>query len=170
MKTKLIWIGLAIAIGLGIPLLSPEIANTAIPPLSDKHLKAMSDYVVLGTVTNIQSREVSVSRGTDYLYKARIQVNRIEFSRANILTSKKSIGVLYRKTGKRPNGWVGPQGQSQLLEKDSKVKLLSGAENLGESHPEIVVTRENSIRKSNISRLAIEAQAGGGLLLGKISN
>jgi len=47
---------------------------------------------------------------------------------------------------------------------------LSGAENLGESHPEIVVTRENSIRKSNISRLAIEAQAGGGLLLGKISN
>lgn len=47
---------------------------------------------------------------------------------------------------------------------------LSGAENLGESHPEIVVTRENSIRKSNISRLAIEAQAGGGLLLGKTSN
>jgi hypothetical protein len=34
---------------------------------------------------------------------------------------------------------------------------LSGAENLGESHPEIVVTRENSIRKSNISCLAIEA-------------
>jgi hypothetical protein len=134
MKTKLIWIGLAIAIGLGIPLLSPEMANTAIPPLPDKHLKAMSDYVVLGTVTNIQSREVSVSRGTDYLYKARIQVNRIEFSRANILTSKKSIEVLYRKTGKRPNGWVGPQGQSQLLEKDRKVKLFIRRDAQGNLH------------------------------------
>ncbi|WP_236580047.1 hypothetical protein, partial [Pseudanabaena sp. lw0831] len=41
---------------------------------------------------------------------------------------------------------------------------LSGAENLGESHTETVVTRENSIRKSNIFRLVIEAQAGGGLL------
>ena len=50
------------------------------------------------------------------------------------------------------------------------VLALSGAENSGESHLETVVTRENSIRKSNFSRLAEEAQAGGGLLLGKISN
>ena len=59
-----------------------------------------------------------------------------------------------------------------LYQKYKNIKLidLSGAENLGESHPEIVVTRENSIRKSNISCLAIEAQAGGGLLLGKASN
>jgi hypothetical protein len=134
MKTKLIWMGLAIAIGLGIPLLSPEMANTAIPPLSDKHLKAMSDYVVLGTVTNIQSREVRVDMGTDYSYKARIQVDRIELSRANTLTSKKSIEVLYRKTGKRPNGWVGPQGQSQLLEKNRKVKLFIHRDAQGNLH------------------------------------
>ncbi|TYQ26715.1 hypothetical protein PseudUWO311_11460 [Pseudanabaena sp. UWO311] len=134
MKTKLIWMGLAIAIGLGIPLLSPEMAITAIPPLSDKHLKAMSDYVVLGTVTNIQSREVRVDMGTDYSYKARIQVNRIELSRANTLTSKRSIEVLYRKTGKRPNGWVGPQGQSQLLEKNRKVKLFIRRDAQGNLH------------------------------------
>ena len=134
MKTKLIWIGLAIAIGLGIPLLSPEMANTAIPPLPDKHLKAMSDYIVLGRVTNIQSREVRVDRGTDYSYKAQIQVDRIELSRANILTSKKSIEVLYRKPGKRPNGWVGSQGQSQLLEKNRKVKLFIRRDEQGNLH------------------------------------
>ena len=126
--------GIAIAIGLGIPLLNPEMANTAIPPLPDKHLKAMSDYIVLGTVTNIQSREVRVDRGTDYSYKAQIQVDQIELSRANILTSKKGIEVLYRKTGKRPNGWVGPQGQSQLLEKDRKVKLFIRRDEQGNLH------------------------------------
>lgn len=134
MKTKLISMGIAIAIGLGIPLLNPEMANTAIPPLPDKHLKAMSDYIVLGTVTNIQSREVRVDRGTDYSYKAQIQVDQIELSRANILTSKKGIEVLYRKTGKRPNGWVGPQGQSQLLEKDRKVKLFIRRDEQGNLH------------------------------------
>jgi hypothetical protein len=134
MKTKLIWIGLAIAIGLGIPLLSPEMANTAIPPLPDKHLKEMSDYIVLGRVTNIQSREVRVDRGTDYSYKARIQVDRIELSRANTLASKKSIEVLYRKPGKRPNGWVGSQGQSQLLEKNRKVKLFIRRDEQGNLH------------------------------------
>jgi hypothetical protein len=45
---------------------------------------------------------------------------------------------------------------------------LSGAENSGESQDETMVIRANSIRKSNFSRLAIEAQAGGGLVLGKI--
>ena len=134
MKTKLISMGIAIAIWLGIPLLNPEMANTAIPPLPDKHLKAMSDYIVLGTVTNIQSREVRVDRGTDYSYKAQIQVDQIELSRANILTSKKGIEVLYRKTGKRPNGWVGPQGQSQLLEKDRKVKLFIRRDEQGNLH------------------------------------
>ncbi len=126
--------GIAIAIGFGIPLLSPEMANTAIPPLPDKHLKALSDYVVIGTVINVQSREVRVNMGTDYSYKARIQVDRIELSRANTLTSKKSIEVLYRKTGKRPNGWVGPQGQSQLLEKDRKVKLFIRRDAQGNLH------------------------------------
>ncbi|MEA5489276.1 hypothetical protein, partial [Pseudanabaena sp. CCNP1317] len=42
---------------------------------------------------------------------------------------------------------------------------LSGAENSGESQDETMVIRANSIRKSNFSRLAIEAQAGGGLVL-----
>jgi SAM-dependent methyltransferase len=46
--------------------------------------------------------------------------------------------------------------------------MLSGAENSGESQDETMVIRANSIRKSNFSRLAIEAQAGGGLVLGKI--
>ncbi len=50
----------------------------------------------------------------------------------------------------------------------SKAWDLSGAENSGESQDETMVIRANSIRKSNFSRLAIEAQAGGGLVLGKI--
>jgi hypothetical protein len=33
--------------------------------------------------------------------------------------------------------------------------MLSGAENLGESHSETVETRENSIRKSNFSTFLI---------------
>ena len=45
---------------------------------------------------------------------------------------------------------------------------LSGAENSWESQDETMVIRANSIRKSNFSRLAIEAEAGGGLVLGKI--
>ena len=48
------------------------------------------------------------------------------------------------------------------------IPILSGAENSWESQDETMVIRANSIRKSNFSRLAIEAEAGGGLVLGKI--
>ena len=54
------------------------------------------------------------------------------------------------------------------IDKDINNLILSGAENSVESQYETRVTRANSIRKSNFSRLAIEAQAGGGLVLGKI--
>lgn len=134
MNAKLIWMGLAIAIANGTNLLNPEMANTAIPSLTGQNLNALSDYIVIGTVTSIQSREVRVGLGTDYAYKAQIQVDRIEFSRSNILTSKKSIVVLYKQTGKRPRGWVGPQGQSRLLVKDSKVRLFIRRDEQGKLH------------------------------------
>jgi hypothetical protein len=134
MNIKLLSMGLAIAIASGATLLNPEIASTAIPPLSVERLNDSSDYIVIGTVTNIQVREVRVNLGTDYSYKAQIQVNRIELSRSDVLNSKKSIEVHYRKTGKRPYGWTGPQGQSQLLEKGKKVKLFIRRDRQGNLH------------------------------------
>lgn len=47
-------------------------------------------------------------------------------------------------------------------------RTLSSAENSSKSQYETIVIRENSIQKSNFSRLAAEAEAGGELLLGKI--
>ena len=59
-----------------------------------------------------------------------------------------------------------PQGGDRRCK--IKGENLSGAENSWESQDETMVIRANSIRKSNFSRLAIEAEAGGGLVLGKI--
>jgi transposase len=66
------------------------------------------------------------------------------------------------------SAWENKENTQRGIAKRFKVSLLSGAENSGESQDETMVIRANSIRKSNFSRLAIEAQAGGGLVLGKI--
>jgi hypothetical protein len=87
----------------------------ALPPLSAADRAQAAQVVLVGTIENVDEREVDVSGGTDLVYVAKVKVTRRE--KALLVTKKRpkdTETVRYRRVSIRPPGWTGPVGQSSM--------------------------------------------------------
>lgn len=137
MKQKIFWIGLSIVIAIAPPLMSIQNLNAALPPISPQNLKRLSDYIVIGQVTRIESREVALKfgpndqySGTNIQYKAIVKVQRLESKK----DPGRTIEVHYWTVGKRPSGMAGAQGQNLQLKKQMTAKFFIRKDKQGKLH------------------------------------
>lgn len=153
MNRKLFWIGLSIVVTIATPFMGTQISNSAIPPLSHEYLNVLSDYVVIGQVTQTQRKEVFIEFGTNYEYKVLVKVEQLEQNKTvekrtthpkslrpqtrafnHIPTPGKIIEVHYWTSGKRLPGWTGAQGENLTLEKGVRGKLFIRKDEQGKLH------------------------------------
>jgi hypothetical protein len=145
MNRKLLWLGLSIVTAM--PLMIFERANTAVPPLSPKTLNILSNYIVIGKVTQIQRSEVKMKFGTNYHYKVWVNINQIESKERDVVPSNgqstkftkspqsgSTIEVHYWTVGKRQGGWSGSQGENAHLKEGMTAKLFIRKDEQGKLH------------------------------------
>lgn len=96
------------------------IARAALPPLSDEERFNKATDIVIGEVRTVKVREEKVKQGTDFNYTAQFVVQDIV---KGGLKPGAVINVQFDRTGKRPTGWAGPQGQNQPLKEGTRAKL-----------------------------------------------
>lgn len=97
-------------------------AEAALPPISPKDRQDRADHIVVGIVESVEDRQVPVKvGGYDIQSTALIQISKVE---KGPLKGQATVTVEYRRTGQRPPGWAGPQGQNQPLVKGKKVRLF----------------------------------------------
>jgi hypothetical protein len=115
---------LALSTALTFPtvLLSAQPCLAAIPPLSNERRAEQSTVIITATVLETTTHKVGVDMGGyDLLTTAKVRVESVE---KGDLKVGQTVEVHYRKTGKRPRGWAGPQGQNQNLTDGSVVRLF----------------------------------------------
>lgn len=96
-------------------------AWAALPPLSDEERFNKSTDIVIGEVRSVKVREEKVKNGTDFNYTAQVVVqSRVK----GPLNAGDVINVQFDKTGKRPLGWAGPQGQNEVLTEGTRARLF----------------------------------------------
>jgi hypothetical protein len=83
----------------------------ALPPLNPKLREAAANVVFVGTVEKLDSHEVKVEHGTDTLFVGQLKITKVEKALLSGTTDK-TAEFHFRRTGKRPSGWAGPQGQN----------------------------------------------------------
>ncbi len=96
------------------------IASAALPPLSDEERFNQSTDIVVGEVRAVKSKEEKVKQGTDWNYTAEVVVQSIV---KGPIKPGDVIKVQFDKTGKRPMGWAGPQGQNEVLKEGTRARL-----------------------------------------------
>jgi hypothetical protein len=125
MKIRSLWLSGAISISTIVPLIVAQPAKPAIPPLSSQQLKNYSHYIVVGTVTSIDTQKEDVERGVFYHHTAKIQVEQIEVSRLpkSPLKPGQTIEVHYWTVGHR-RGATGSQRQGIPLQKGIQARFF----------------------------------------------
>lgn len=96
------------------------VARAALPPLSPEELKEQATDIVLVTVMNVQESVEDVPGGNDHVYRLNV---RVDDAKKGSLRSGLTITVECKKTGQRPPGWAGPQGQNEIPAEKARVKM-----------------------------------------------
>jgi hypothetical protein len=120
-----------------MPLSMIQKINSAIPPISSQSLNELSDYIVIGKVTRIESSRGHVRSSTNQHYKVLVKVEQVESKKSNLVTDKgqfsrlknfpspgSTIEVYYRIVSNRSTGWFGLQGQNSHLKEGISAKLF----------------------------------------------
>lgn len=136
------------------PQMLPQPLNAALPPIPAKELNQRSDYIIVGKVNRIVSREVLSRYGPELQYyetiiqhKAIVQVERLVSKKATGSPSKekskalrntpipgKTIEVHYWTVGKDKFGPPGSQGQNFLPKENMKAKFFMRKDQQGKFH------------------------------------
>ena len=95
-------------------------ALAALPPQSPEDLLQQADHVWVGKVLKVERRTVLVSGGTDRLFELKFH---IDDSEKGSQSEGTTVTVECRQTGRRLMGWAGPQGQDEIPDQDSTVRL-----------------------------------------------
>lgn len=94
--------------------------RAALPPLSQQELNERATDVVAATIMNVKSSVEEVPEGEDRVYQLNI---RVDEARKGMLRSGLTVTVIARQTGRRPEGWTGPQGQNEIPAEGARVWL-----------------------------------------------
>ncbi len=97
-----------------------RIAWGALPPLTQQELDEGSTDIVVATVLNVKTGIQEVPGGDDRVYELSIRVEEV---RKGTLRAGLTLPVIARQTGRRPEGWAGPQGQNEIPGEKSNVRL-----------------------------------------------
>lgn len=107
-----------------------SLALAALPPLSPSALQGMAEVVLVGTVEGVDHRTEKVFNGTDEVYTAQLKVERVE--KGSLAAAAKSVQFHFRRTGERPEGWAGPQGQNRIPATGAHVRVFARMDDKGE--------------------------------------
>lgn len=95
--------------------------TAAVPPLPRDRLVEESTDIVTGTVLEVTSKMQIMARGKDRVYHVKFYAEAVE---KGPLTSPHIFTIAFRQTAERPEGWVGPQGQNEVLKVHDRVRLF----------------------------------------------
>lgn len=98
-----------------------SLANAALPNLSEQELSLQASHVLTGYIYHVNEYpEVTRKDGKDKIYSAKMLVYNSEkggFGRNNV------IRFFFWKALTRNNGWVGPIGQSTVVDPHKTVRV-----------------------------------------------
>ncbi len=97
------------------------VARGALPPLSPQERNDQASDIVVATVMNVKQKVDEVQGGDDIIFELSI---RVDDAKKGMLRPGLTLKVLCRQTGRRPEGWAGPQGQNEIPPQKSKVRLF----------------------------------------------
>lgn len=83
----------------------------ALPPQSSDDLARGATLIVEGQVLQVDSERKFLTNGYDWHYTVRLRVSGVT---KGDLKGAKELDFFCRQTGKRLQGWAGPQGQNDL--------------------------------------------------------
>lgn len=91
----------------------------ALPPLSPPEREKQAVIIATGTVVSQTEKIETVDKGTNTVYT-------VQFAPDRTLKGKapSNLTFTYWRTGKRPQGWAGPQGQNSALSKGQKATVF----------------------------------------------
>ena len=112
------WLKVAVC---SLPL--APLAFAALPPLSPKMLDNAANLVAEGTVEKVEHKVVDVEGGNDLQYSAVLELEKLE--KGPVFAGAKTITVRFRRTGKRPPGWAGPQGQNSVPAVGERIRVYA---------------------------------------------
>jgi hypothetical protein len=84
----------------------------AIPPLPPEERAQQAHEIVVGTVASVRQEEVKVDGGTDFVVHVVLRAVKVEKALLAGEKPEATVELRFRRTGKRPPGWTGPQGQN----------------------------------------------------------
>jgi hypothetical protein len=89
--------------------LTGSLVLAAVPPLSEERLQADSSLIVTGRISKVTTTTRDVGNGRDTIYHVEIEVVAVEKGDAEC---GQTIKAQTWEPDRRPDGWVGPQGQN----------------------------------------------------------
>lgn len=103
-----------------ILMLVAPLALAAIPPLSEKAREEQATHIMEGRVLTLKKELVD----RNWHYVARVKVSK--FIKAELYSEQEAevITVRYWKTGPRPAGWTGSQGQNGQMHQGDSVRMF----------------------------------------------
>jgi hypothetical protein len=94
----------------------------AAPPLSDEQRLEQSQFVYVGRVTDVRSREEPADGGTNARFEADMDVEHVEYA---ILGEGEEHPTLhYWRAGQREPGWSGDIGQNSPIEAGTRIRAF----------------------------------------------
>lgn len=96
-------------------------ARAALPPLSAEERRDQASEIVSGTIMNVKETVQEVPGGDDRVYQLNVRVDEVK---KGMLRPGLTITAICHQTGRRPEGWAGPQGQNEIPAEKSKVRLF----------------------------------------------
>lgn len=118
----------------GVLLLDVVFTFGALPPLSSTARSSTSAQIFTGVVETVSSSLVERHDQTDesaewadHEVAATLRVDAVEKDTTAACIAGKLTTVLYRRTARRPQGWVGPQGQNDDMVTNSRVRCFVDA-------------------------------------------
>jgi len=97
------------SISLIVLLLLTSVALPAVPPLRKEVLQNDASLILVGRVARVTTTTREVGKGEDTIFNVEIEVADVEKGDA---TLGEKVNAETWKPGRRPDGWVGPQGQN----------------------------------------------------------
>ena len=100
-------------------LLVAQVVLAAVPPLSQEAREQQATHIMEGRVLTLKKELVD----KNWHYTARVEV--LKFTKVELFSEQEAevATVKYWKTGPRPSGWAGPQGQNGQMSQGDQVRM-----------------------------------------------
>ena len=95
--------------------------------MDDSYRTSKAERIAEGQVSALSTEEVSVAGGTDFRTVFRFKVLR---SLKGDLKPGQILQLNLRQTGRRPQGWAGPQGQNALPKEGQEIRVYLNGDHL----------------------------------------